>query len=563
VLLIAAVALGTALILLGRAPAATTIGAAAALIRPSPARAMAGGVTGAPSPSVGLPHARDTDSPADTFVPAATPSSTVPSPTASGPGVATSPAFATLGPGAETRPVPRASQPADGVWPTFDGDASRSGINRREHLLNPGDVAHLTAIWSRHLPGPVDSAPVYGDHRLYLTLTNGGTVAVDADSGRLLWAATTRGPRFTTSSPVLDPSGAWVYSYGLDGSVHRYAAATGREDRSGGWPVRVTAMPNDEKGSSALNLADGRLYATMSGYPSDGGHYEGHLVVIDLETGRATIFNALCSNLRALLGDRQGAPNYCAAVHGGVWARAGTVVDPATGRLFLATGDGPWDGLTSWGNSVLALSPDGRTLLDSYTPTDQQALDGNDADLGSSAPALLPEQPSSATPTMLLEASKDGRLRLLNRRDLSGRGRPGQLGGALQVLDAPKGCEVRTTPVAWVAPDGNSWVFVADDCALGGYALVTNAKRQSRLVPRWLDSPGASSPVLANGVLYLARGQAVQARDPLSGRVLWSSDQVGGALAGTHWQSPIVADGRVYVGDGSGNLLAFGMPGGP
>jgi outer membrane protein assembly factor BamB len=122
---------------------------------------------------------------------------------------------------------------------------------------------------------------------------------------------------------------------------------------------------------------------------------------------------------------------------------------------------------------------------------------------------------------------------------------------------------VLTAPVAWTAPDGAQWVFVSDECALAGYALTSPAGGWGRLAQRWLDAPGGTSPILANGVLYFVRGQAVQARDPLSGRVLWSSDQAGGTLAGTHWQSPIVADGRVYVGDGSGNLLAFGLPGGP
>ena len=164
------------------------------------------------------------------------------------------------------------------------------------------------------------------------------------------------------------------------------------------------------------------------------------------------------------------------------------------------------------------------------------------------------------TPTLALEASKDGKLRLLNRADFSGHGRPGQLGGELQVLDAPKACEVRSTPVAWNAPDGNLWVFVTNDCAVGAYTIVTDASGQSRVLPQWLDSPGASSPLVANGVLYVARGQAVQARDPLTGQVLWSSDQAGVSLAPTHWNSPIVIDGHVFVGDGAGNLFAFGLP---
>jgi hypothetical protein len=354
-----------------------------------------------------------------------------------------------------------------------------------------------------------------------------------------------------------------VYAYGLDGYVHRYATDSGREGRGEGWPIQVTAMPIDEKGSSALNLADGRLYVALSGYPSDGGHYQGHLVTIDLTTGAATVFNTLCNNFRLMLVAMSQATNYCSAVHAGIWARAGVVVDPTLGRIFIATGDGPWDGSANWGDSVLALSPDGQTLLDSYTPSDQLSLDQNDTDLGSSAPALLPEQTMSATPTLAIQGSKDGKLRLLNRRDLSGRGRTGLIGGELQVLDSPKGCEVRTTPPVWTAPDGVTWVFVADDCALAGYTFGTDARGRSRLTQRWLDSPGGSSPLVANGVLYLARGQAVEARDPASGRVLWTSSQLGanGALSPIHWQSPIVVAGRLYVGDATGKLIAFGLTG--
>src|SRR5262249_35433470 len=94
----------------------------------------------------------------------------------------------------------RGTPTADDAWPTFDGDPSRSGVNRRERVLGPGSVARLTVRWTRHLPGPVDSSPVYRDHRLYLTLTNGSAVAVDADSGRLLWTAGASGPHLTTSS---------------------------------------------------------------------------------------------------------------------------------------------------------------------------------------------------------------------------------------------------------------------------------------------------------------------------------------------------------------------------
>lgn len=189
-------------------------------------------------------------------------------------------------------------------------------------------------------------------------------------------------------------------------------------------------------------------------------------------------------------------------------------------------------------------------------------LGSSDLDLGSSAPALLPEQPAGRVPFLAVEGSKDGKLRLLNRRDLSGKGRPGLLGGELQVLDSPKGCEVRTTPPVWASPTKETWVFVANDCGLAGYKLVTSHRGESRLVQGWISGPGGSSPLVANGVLYVAHSSAIEARDPQTGRILWSSAQLGttGVIGPIHWQSPIIVDGHLIIADGAGNAIAFGLP---
>lgn len=250
------------------------------------------------------------------------------------------------------------------VWPVFDGDPARTGVDLAEHDVGPANVSRLTVLWCQQLPAVADSAPVYENGRLFFTLLDGSTIALDSQTGRLLWRATTTGPKFTTASPALDPSGRWVYAYGLDGFVHRYDTQTGRESVGQGWPIRVTTWPQDEKGSSALNLASGRLYVATSGYPSDGGHYVGHLVTIDLASGTSAIFNTLCQGIPRLLTIESSSPAYCSSIRAGIWSREGTVVDPTTGNVFLATGNGPWNGTTNWGDSVLELSPNGQTILE-------------------------------------------------------------------------------------------------------------------------------------------------------------------------------------------------------
>jgi hypothetical protein len=285
------------------------------------------------------------------------------------------------------------------AWPVFQFDSARSGVNSAEQSIGTSNLNQLVLHWSATLPAIADSSPVEQNGVVYLTTKQGEAIALDELSGSELWSATTSGASpFMTATPALDPSGEWLYSYGLDGMVHKYATSTGAEALGGGWPARITNQPDVEKGSAALNVANGYLYVTTSGYPGDYGHYVGHLVAIDLATGQANVFNTLCSNLTTLLTDQAGASNYCPDRQSGVWGRGGAVVDPTNGHVYLATGNGPWNGTTDWGDSVLELDASGTALLDSYTPTNWQSLDNNDTDLGSIAPVLLPSQPTSSTP---------------------------------------------------------------------------------------------------------------------------------------------------------------------
>ena len=540
--------IATALIVVGCSQNAT----------PAPARTTSPlsstAVASPPSPAL---------SPTDAARPSATPVAI------SSPATAASPTLlpaspATLSPTANvttpTSPVAATASTAP-VWPVFDVDPARLGATTGGGI-GPSNLGQLTLAWTHHLPAVADSPPVATANRLFFTLKDGQTVALDLQSGQQIWQATTTGPKITTAAPALDPSGAWLYAYGLDGYVHKYATANGKEATGNGWPARITLLPQVEKGSSALNLANGRLYVTTSGYLGDQGHYNGHLVTINLATGTTVVFNSLCSNHPTLQGSDANQANFCASEQSGIWARAGAVVDPTNGTLFLATGNGPWNGSTDWGDSVLELSSDGRTLLDSYTPSNQSVLNQRDLDLGSAAPALLPEQPASKTPFLAVQAGKDGLLRLLNRRNLSGKGQPGQLGGALQSLPTPGNCQVLTHPAVWAAPDHTTWLFVASRCGLAGLTLNTDANGQSTLVSRWEQHFGTTSPIVVDGVLYTARSGILAAMDPLSGRQLWLSPEDGepGAIGPIHWESPIVAAGHLIIADERGNVTAFTVP---
>src|SRR5262249_29571265 len=186
-----------------------------------------------------------------------------------------------------------------------------------------------------------------------------------------------------------------------------------------------------------------------------------------------------------------------------------------------------------------------------------------DLDLGSSAPSLLPPLPASSTPYLAVQASKEGQLRLLNRQNLSGRGGPGHVGGEMQTLDTPNHCPVLTQPAGWTDPvRGTIWIFVASGCAIGGYQIgAATGGATMRLI--WRVSVGATSPIVAGDVLFAATtgNKEILALDPHNGRQLWTSHgpHAGSSIGYTHWESPVVVNGRLYCADEDHEIVAYGL----
>ncbi|HYM62642.1 MAG TPA: PQQ-binding-like beta-propeller repeat protein [Thermoanaerobaculia bacterium] len=444
--------------------------------------------------------------------------------------------------------------------------------------VSTANASKLRLFWRSSLPETADTSPVYvsgvptpdGAHDLLIVGTNRGRViAIDAHNGLTVWShAPPPGPQYTTASPAVDPNGQWVYAYGLDGFVHKYAIGNGTESLGNGWPELVTLKGDVEKASSALSIATARdgsthLYITVAGYPDpgDAGDYQGHLTAIDLKTGAQKVFNANCSNMDFHLIENGDETSDCLSVQSGIWARSGVVYDPVTDRIFLTTGNGPYDansGGFNWGTSIIALRPDGSagagTPLDSYTPVDFQQLTDEDADLGSTTVAIIPLPKNSRLPRLAIQSGKDWRLRLVNLEDLSGQGGPRHLGGEIQILPVPQGNEVDTRPATWLSPaTDKSWVFVANDNGIAAFTL-ESTKSGPRLQQRWLRSDGGKTPIIANGVLYFASDHQIMALNPASGAVLWKDKSLGTI----HWQSPIIVNGILYISDNAGFISAYG-----
>ncbi|HET6276473.1 MAG TPA: PQQ-binding-like beta-propeller repeat protein [Candidatus Cybelea sp.] len=452
-------------------------------------------------------------------------------------------------------------------WPVFGFDPARSGFNSVEKTLTVGNVHRLRAKWQISLGSVADSTPIFIQHvrvgrfyrnMLFQTTRGGETFGIEASSGKILWHFLTHGPNYTHSTPVADPNGKAIYAPGVDGEVHKLKAATGHEIHANGFPAKITLIPATEANESPLNIANGYLYATISGYDGDGTPYDGHVVAINLGSGKRSVFNSLCSNKHRLL-----AGSGCSSQRSGIWARGGAVVDPdqsMNGRVYAATGNGDFNanqgGGVNYGDSVVALSADLSDLIGSYTPTNYQQLQSGDVDLGSTSPTVLPQQPNSQTPWMMTQGGKDSVLKLLNRAALSG------VGNELQLLDLP--APLFSTPAVWTDGSSNTWLFMGFSDLVQAYRVETNGSGVSQIVGIWHASPGqtngeGTSPVVANGIVFVAFDGAIVALNAINGNELWTSATHPKTIGSVHWQSPIVINGGLYCSDQSGNLTGFAL----
>ncbi len=476
--------------------------------------------------------------------------------------------------------------PSSVNWLQFDFNAQHSGNNTDEKKIGRENVDRLHELYHVSLPDVADGAPVYLSNVqtlygvmnvLYLTTKDGHIVALDAATGKIIWEHqygpgtfkinNRYQPIYTTSSPAIDPDLKYVYSYGLDGYVHKYKVGDGEEIRSGGWPELCTLKPFNEKGSSALAVATAKdrtsyLYVTNGGYLGDRGDYQGHVTTINLSTGKQYVFNANCSNDAVHFVERPGKPD-CSAVQSAIWARPGVIYDPATDRVYMATGNGTFDPKRhDWGDTIFSLKPNGTGVdgnpIDSYTPANHHFLNRADLDLGSTAPAILPTPTDCSIRNLAVQGGKDMKLRLVNLADLSGHhNSPGHVGGEIgKLIDVPQGGMVFTQPAVWVNPEDHStWVFVATFGGLSALKLQVGQHGVPTLRLVWKNGDEGSSPIIANNVLYCAGSHDVRAFAPTTGKVLWQSRSIGRI----HWESPIVVNGELYITDESGYLTAYGL----
>ncbi len=424
-------------------------------------------------------------------------------------------------------------------WTRFGWNAARTSASLDPTGIDSSNVATLVRRQVT-IDGTVDASPIYlhsvtingaAHDALFVTTSYGKTLAIDAHDGSVLWRFTP--PAYgamagtyqvTTSTPVSDPDRQSIYAAAPDGLVRKLAVADGHVE----WATEITRLPGREKIASPLNVDRGHVIAVTGGYIGDEPPYQGHVAVLDAASGKLLhVWNSLCSDQAVLL-----EPSSCGASDAATWGRAGAVVDSASGNIFVATGNAPWDGARNWGDAVLELDPLATTLLGNYTPINTETLNETDQDLGSASPVLLGGG-------LIAQGGKDGHIRLLDWSAMEGT--TPHRGGEAAVVSTPSGNAIFTAQ-AVARIQGATWLFAADFNATAAWKLVG-----SRLEQVWKNGNAGTSPVLAGGLLYVYDpGGALRVYDPVTGNQRAKLDAGGG-----HWNSPIVVDGVVALPEGA------------
>ena len=339
---------------------------------------------------------------------------------------------------------------------TYHNDNARSGVNSLETTLTPANVNVVTfgKLASIPVEGDVYAQPLYlsnvttvdgRSHNLIVIATEHDQVyAIDADTRTILWqrsfldsqglvtpvpSSDVNCPDLApeigiTGTPVIDARSATLYlvartkeTQNGEAAYYQRLHALRLSDGSDALPATVVSTPSGDFGAArfdplvnnqraALLLAKGEVYVAWASHCDTGG-FAGWLMAFNETTLRPT-------------GAWTPAPS---GTLGGIWMSSGGPAEDAGGNIYLAVGNGVSDvmlGGENYGDSVVRLQSSGLTFSvdDYFIPFDFQWRLDDDIDLGSGATVFLPAQPGTAHPHLLIVASKDGMIFLLDRDNL-------------------------------------------------------------------------------------------------------------------------------------------------
>jgi outer membrane protein assembly factor BamB len=358
-------------------------------------------------------------------------------------------------------------------WTTYNRTADRSGLSVSSPA--PGRVRKA---WTASVDGTVYAQPLIVGPTVIIATENDTVYALNAATGAVRWTRHLASPvpsglpcgnidpSGITGTPVADPASGrlWLVTFTAQPDYHHtlwaLSLATG---------ATVSQRPIDLSGTDvkaqqergALTLLGDRVYVPFGGLYGDCSDYKGRVVGAPV-SGSGPLVSFTTDNER----------------QAGIWAPAGE--SERDGSLYLATGNGMPYNQVADSDSVLRLGPS-LAVQAIFTPSDYQALSAEDQDLGSTAPALLPDG-------LVFEVGKQGVGYVLNGSRLGGTG--GELTSAT-VCEGGFGGD---------AVDGSTVVF---SCYRSLRTVQVTGGTKPRLTTGWSATGGnPGPPIIAGGVVW-------------------------------------------------------------
>ena len=489
---------------------------------------------------------------------------------------------------------------------TAQYENGRTGANMREQVLTTTNVnaANFGKLFSRSVDGPIYALPLIvtqysipsvGTYDLVIVATLANSVyafdANDPSQSQPYWHVNLGNPEFTgnlflgptvgiLSTPVIDRStgtiyltatlstggdiGAWIFALDLATGALKYNS-----------PQRtVLPLADGTQATDATNwyqrtgllLANDTVYTGYTYVSNDG---------LITEHGFVQAFYA--QDLYTRLASWESSPT---TPHGGVWQAGRGLAADTSGNLFIVTADGEWNGSTDFGNSVVELAPSTLAVENYFTPANWYPLFLGDTDLGSNGVTLIPNS------TLAFTGGKQGVVYLMNQASLGGLE---NFVGSVprQSFQASTGCGFnqcgQNLSTAYWAHATNPYLYVWDkQDYLRAYPFDQNAQRFVTTNP----VVGSVLPNSTGGVVVTSNGSSAGTG------ILWAytatDDPYGSAVPGTlraydanniateiynsdqnanrdsagsfvKFLSPVVANGRAYLGNQSGTLDVYGL----
>jgi hypothetical protein len=462
---------------------------------------------------------------------------------------------------------------------TYHNDNSRTGVNPFDTALTVKNVNPLTFGKKFDLPvdGQVYAQPLVVTNIsikavlrsvLIVATEHDSVYAFDAFSGALLWrtsilpagevpadnidCAQITPENGITSTPVIDRAVHQVFVLGMSRTLtgahierlHAIDISTGKNLMSvvisaqfpGNFPApdvvggKVQWKAFQQRQRPALLLLNGIIYTAYGSF-CDQGFYAGWVIAYDEKNlAQVGVFNTNPTSA----GKAPGA--FVSNGSGGsVWGSGALASD--TTHVFATTGNGPFDGRTTFGDSVIKLSSN-CTLSDFFVSPEQIRDQQRDLDLGSAGVILISENGFN----LGVVAGKTGIIYIFHTSNLKVRPiyqtvTPTDFGAIFGVPAYYKGA-------LYYGPVGKPLVKLPFS---NGKLVATPAAVSINSFPY----PG-TIPSIANGVVFAvehASGSTVlHAYDATNLHELYSSNQNSTMEAGTKFAVPTIFNKMVYVG---------------